>query len=410
MNLNPFLAALGGAFRGAAVDQEMQRRLQAADEERQRIARAEARQAVLDQRQLDQDQYARKHSDFMASLAADREGYVPMEAMKSDSIAASLPTGPLGMPDNLARLVELAKTKATGRFRTLPSGDVLGYDPQADPKVQDRQRAEAVAKLQAEREDRRFAEQAKLRATERAEDAKQSEKEIRLRASLQSAQDKLVPVQTEKGDVIYVPSSQAAGRIVGKAGGAGGALSGITMQTMGRMGTSYNDLAQTIAEMEKMENDPIFRAKLTAWNKSKMAAAETHPNADAHGFGGVFNNALGQFAAGQAQSALDPDLNTYMNLKQRVGTAFTELLPRPNQQLLQIEKGLSGIDVGWNPQLMAGIQARRRGGLEVLQNILSQRGMLDENGHIKTGASATSSTAAPAMTFEQWLASKAKRM
>lgn len=198
----------------------------------------------------------------------------------------------------------------------------------------------------------------------------------------------------------------------GKAGGGGnglnGALSGITMQTMGRMGTSYNDLAQTIAEMEKMENDPAFRAKLTAWNKSKMAGAEAHPNADAHGIGGVAGNMLGQFAAGKAQESLDPELNTYLNLKQRVGTAFTELLPRPNQQLLQIEKGLSGIDVGWNPQLMAGIQARRKGGLEVLKNILGQQGMLDESGNIRTGGQrqAAPSGSSRTMSFEDWKKSK----
>jgi hypothetical protein len=181
--------------------------------------------------------------------------------------------------------------------------------------------------------------------------------------------------------------------------GKGSALSGITMQTMGRMGTSYNDLKQTIDEMEKMENDPKFRSKLSAYSKSLMAGAETHPNADAHGAGGFASNMLGQYASGLAQKSLDPDLNTYLNLKQRVGTAFTELLPRPNQQLLQIEKGLSGIDVGWNPQLMTGIQARRRGGLDVLANILSQQGMLDESGNV-TGTHNPGGTRAPARAPE----------
>jgi len=179
-------------------------------------------------------------------------------------------------------------------------------------------------------------------------------------------------------------SSHGAWKPIPGQGGAGGAgaMSGQTMQTLGRMGTSFNDLSQSIDQMEKMEADPAFRAKLTSLNKAAMAGAETHPNMEAHGLGGFVSNMGGQFLAGKAQEHLDPQLNTYLNLRQRVGTAFTELLPRPNQALLQLEKGMSGIDVGWNDQLMAGVQARRRGGLDVLKNILAQQGMLDENGRV----------------------------
>lgn len=201
--------------------------------------------------------------------------------------------------------------------------------------------------------------------------------------------------------------------------GTGSTMSGQTMQTMGRMGTSFNDLKQSIDQMEKMENDPAFRQKLTSMSKAGMAGAEAHPNADAHGLGGFLSNVGGQYLAGKAQENLDPDLNTYLNLKQRVGTAFTELLPRPNQQLLQIEKGLSGIDVGWNPQLLSGVQGRRRGGLDVLQNILSAQGMVDEQGNItgkKSNATQTRSTdkrpawAAniPEQEWNAYLASKRK--
>lgn len=188
----------------------------------------------------------------------------------------------------------------------------------------------------------------------------------------------LAKANTKTGEVVPtdIGKSQAG------AGSGGGALSGLTMQTMARMGTSFNDLSQAVDQMDRMENDPAFRAKLTAYNKALMAGAEAQPNAEAHGLGGMLSNMAGQLASGKAQQSLDPDLNTYLNLKQRVGTAFTELLPRPNQQLLQIEKGLSGIDVGWNPELLKGIQARRQGGLNVLKNILSHQGMLDENGQV----------------------------
>ena len=178
------------------------------------------------------------------------------------------------------------------------------------------------------------------------------------------------------------PAEPVSGMTPNPTGGGASGLSGLTMQTMARMGTSFNDLSQAVDQMDRMENDPAFRAKLTAYNKALMAGAEAQPNAEAHGIGGMLSNMAGQLASGKAQQSLDPDLNTYLNLKQRVGTAFTELLPRPNQQLLQIEKGLSGIDVGWNPELLKGIQARRQGGLNVLRNILSHQGMLDENGQV----------------------------
>ena len=190
----------------------------------------------------------------------------------------------------------------------------------------------------------------------------------------------LAKANTKTGEV--VPTD--IGKSPVSAGGAGG-LSGITMQTMARMGTSYNDLTQAVDQMDRMENDPAFRAKLTTYNKALMAGAETQPNAEAKGLGGLVSNMAGQYAAGHAQQALDPDLNTYLNLRQRVGTAFTELLPRPNQQLLQIEKGLSGIDVGWNPELLKGIQTRRQGGLTVLKNILSKQGMIDAQGNLVAG-------------------------
>jgi len=205
--------------------------------------------------------------------------------------------------------------------------------------------------------------------------------------SIQAPTDPSKPAQVvavDPRDPLHPRVADVPGVTKGGVAGAG-SPSGLTMQTMARMGTSYNDLAQSIAQMEKFENDPAFRAKLTASNKALMAAAEAQPNAEAHGITGVLGNAVGQLASGAAQGHLDPELNTYLNLRQRVGTAFTELLPRPNQQLLQIEKGLSGIDVGWNPLLLTGIQGRRRGGLEVLRNILSKQGLVDAQGNV-TGA------------------------
>lgn len=170
------------------------------------------------------------------------------------------------------------------------------------------------------------------------------------------------------GKTIPIPGVQAKG-----AGGAGG-QSGIMLQTLGRMGMSMNDLASAIKQMDAYENNPNNLAKLTPFKQAIGAASEATPNQEAKGFTGVLNNSAGAFTAARAQKYLaqnDPAYKTYLFNKQRVATAFTELLPRPNQQLLHIEKGLSGIDVGWNPDLIGDVQTRRTNGYNMLKDILS---------------------------------------
>jgi len=54
---------------------------------------------------------------------------------------------------------------------------------------------------------------------------------------------------------------------------------------------------------------------------------------------------------------------------------LTELLPRPNQQMLGIEKGLSAVDVGGNPGNISNVQSRRRGALQMLQGIMQHGGI-----------------------------------
>lgn len=197
----------------------------------------------------------------------------------------------------------------------------------------------------------------------------------------------LVKTMNPDGSVTYTPAPQAVGMAAPVAGGAG-ALSGQTMQTLGRLGMSFNDLKQAIDQMDRYENTPGNLAKQTAMKQALGAASEAHPSQEAHGLMGALNNAAGAFVGAKAQEKIgkdDPEYRTYLNNKQRVATAFTELLPRPNQQLLQLEKGLSGADVGWNPDLIKNIQARRRGGLDVLKNILAQQGMVNDQGEM-TGA------------------------
>jgi hypothetical protein len=165
--------------------------------------------------------------------------------------------------------------------------------------------------------------------------------------------------------------------------GSTSALSGQTMQTLGRMGMSYNDLQQTIARMDAYENDSNNLKRLTPTQQTVGAVSEFHPNPEAKGIAGMAGNAAGTFFGARAQQSLaqnDPKYRQYLLDKQRVAMAFTELLPRPNQQLLQMEKGVSGADAGWTPDILQSIQTRRQGGLDVLKGILSGQGYIDANG------------------------------
>ena len=137
---------------------------------------------------------------------------------------------------------------------------------------------------------------------------------------------------------------------------------------------SLADVEAANKRMTTMENDPAFQQKLTVANQATMNAADVKPDIHASGLLGALNNAGGSLVSGVAQRHLnttDPDLNTYRRDKELVGTALTEVLPRPNQQLLQIEKGLSGLDVGWNPAIMGAVQNRRAQGVMQLRNALS---------------------------------------
>lgn len=167
----------------------------------------------------------------------------------------------------------------------------------------------------------------------------------------------------------------------GKQPGTGGAGGGMQLLAEGRLGFSFNDLKNTIADMTAKENDPAFRAKLTAFTKGQMAAAQTTPNSEAHGMTGVIGNFGGQYLAGKAGENLDPELRQYMLDKMRVGLAFTESMPRPQQQLLHIEQGLSGMDVNWDPGSVAAVQQRRLTGYQVLGSLMRQQGLIDADGN-----------------------------
>lgn len=149
----------------------------------------------------------------------------------------------------------------------------------------------------------------------------------------------------------------------------GSAQSAMALQ---RLGMSLGDVESAISEMDKFENDPKMRAKLTAYQQAAGSASQVVPDDHAHGLMGVLNNAAGSLASSAARKTLDPDLQQYIRNRQRVGLAFTEALPRPNQALLGMEKGLSGIDAGgFSDPIIADVQARRKMGAAQLRAAIS---------------------------------------
>ncbi len=183
----------------------------------------------------------------------------------------------------------------------------------------------------------------------------------------------------------------------------------LMIATMNRLGLSEGDISAAIEQMDKAENDPEFRKQLTVWNKMKSAAATTKQDEHATGATGVINNMLGAGVSGAAQQSLRdfPALSTYLRNKEVVGTAATEILPRPNQQLLQIEKGLSGIDINWNPDLITDVQSRRHRMRDMLHASLQATPLGAATTGKKLGGNAGSPSSGSPLQ-QAWDAAKAK--
>lgn len=157
-----------------------------------------------------------------------------------------------------------------------------------------------------------------------------------------------------------------------------GSLSGLAMQQAARMGMSSNDIQQAIQQMERFESNPDNIKKIGVLKATEGAVSQTPTMGKSGGAMGAINNAAGTALTMGARKHLassDPEYQRYLNNAQRVALAFTEILPRPNQELLHMERGLSGQDIGWNPGMLQDIQTRRRTGLEMLQQVLAKSPM-----------------------------------
>lgn len=132
------------------------------------------------------------------------------------------------------------------------------------------------------------------------------------------------------------------------------------------------------------------KRQITPAMMAGQAAAGVTQNPEAHGITGVINNALGSAVSGLANKAVaksDPDYQRYVNLLNSMSLAMTEVLPRPTQQILGIEKGINTAKAGDPPERLADIQHR----LDLAYQFMFS----DPEGMLRKGPATPSGTAAP---------------
>jgi len=161
-----------------------------------------------------------------------------------------------------------------------------------------------------------------------------------------------------------------------------GGIAGNTMVTLARVATFYGDLGDALKQMTTFENDKKNLARIAEYAGLANLAMQDVKTAQT---GSLFDAIGRQITAQQianAQVKLQSefkDYYTYLQLVKRTGLAFTEVLPRPNRDLLAIEMSLSGVGAGAvdSPQLIKNIQDRRERGFETFKQILTKAGYID---------------------------------
>lgn len=218
----------------------------------------------------------------------------------------------------------------------------------------------------------------------------------------------------DQGKLHYAPQSVAAENGWNKAtGGAGGkGMSGQTMQALQRTAQSYGDLGATVKDMEDFENNADNLKRVNQYSALGNLAMQDVPTDAANGVLGAGGRYITKTMVNAAREKLSkefPEYMDYLNKAKRTGLAFTEVLPRPNRDLLHIEMGLSGVDAGASdtPDLVKSIQARRQNGLQTFRQILGGQGYLDPQTGAFTIASGgatggRSQGAGPSNTVGNW--------
>lgn len=147
-----------------------------------------------------------------------------------------------------------------------------------------------------------------------------------------------------------------------KGGAGGGERSGMAAAFLGRLQIGKADFDNAM-QFVKDYHDRLKtgKAEITPWMMSKASAANTTPSTEQHGAFGAASNALGGYISGWANKSLmsnQADYARYVNLLNAISTAVTEVMPRPNQALLGIEKGISTAKAGDTSERIDDIQHR----------------------------------------------------
>lgn len=161
-----------------------------------------------------------------------------------------------------------------------------------------------------------------------------------------------------------------------------GGIAGTTMVTLARVAVNYGDLGTALGKMKTFENSKANLAKIAQYAGLANLAMQDVKTAQT---GSLFDAIGRQITAQQIANATVQlqsefkDYYEYLQLVKRTGLAFTEVLPRPNRDLLAIEMSLSGVGAGAvdSPEYVKNIQDRRERGFETFKQILTKSGYID---------------------------------
>lgn len=146
------------------------------------------------------------------------------------------------------------------------------------------------------------------------------------------------------------------------AGAAGGERAGMAAAFLSRLKMGKADFDNGMKFIHNYHGKlSTGEETITPVMMAQKATAETGQNPEAHGLTGALNNALGGFTQGLANTQLAKshgDYQRYINLLNSMSLAMTEVLPRPTQQILGIERGINTAKAGDGPERIADIQHR----------------------------------------------------
>lgn len=149
--------------------------------------------------------------------------------------------------------------------------------------------------------------------------------------------------------------------VAAKAGGTEGERAGMAAAFLSRLKMGKADFDNGMNFIRNYHEQLSKNNTITPAMMAASAAANVQPNPEAHGLTGILNNAGGSVVAGMSNKALaktDPTYQRYINLLNSMSLAMTEVLPRPTQQILGIEKGINTVKAGDPPERIADIQHR----------------------------------------------------